>query len=240
MRIALCISGHLRNYIKITDIFSKNILKPLKRMGDVDVFLSTWDTYNPVSSWAAQKYHPELCSKKVDVREMIDIYNPKSYLVENYEKIKNKFLLKNFSDKLPPVGALYYYEGILTTIPMWWRIYCCNMLKTKEEDQNNFKYDIVVRARPDWYSKTEFRFEKAPIKGVIYLPNVTEDLAGDYFALGDSEAMDKYSNLFFYLNEVLSNNFDFGGERMLRFYLKIPGISFSEEGANLDFEAHYG
>lgn len=91
---------------------------------------------------------------------------------------------------------------------MWKRIHDCNRLKIQSEQ--GFKYDIVIRIRPDLLIK-----EPVPLNiikdikpGVFYYPATTKldiltsnSVIGitDQMGIGDSTTMDLYSNVYKYI-----------------------------------------
>jgi hypothetical protein len=89
-----------------------------------------------------------------------------------------------------------------------------------------FKYDIVVRLRPDMnYSllKPEiFDFKN------VYVQYHRDGQTYDQFAIGGSESMDVYSNCFARIAQIYQQTYDFGGERTLWRYIEFGGVSIGE------------
>jgi hypothetical protein len=48
MKVAVCISGHLRTFNRCIDNIRENIIKPLKDNFETDIFLSTWNDFEEV------------------------------------------------------------------------------------------------------------------------------------------------------------------------------------------------
>ena len=87
---------------------------------------------------------------------------------------------------------------------MWYKIYILNELRKNNEKINNFKYDIVIRIRPDLYildKKIDFIVSDNIIYGRKF-----NDILLDEFNYGNSEAMDNYASLYLYIDKYLENN----------------------------------
>lgn len=135
MRIAVCFSGLIRTGVNCSD----NIKRFL---GDMlpycDFFLHTWD-YEPVkpffrSHWNGipfmQRYDEILCNKKL--QKFIDIYNIKSYKVDSYSDFIENTVNNN------------------NILPIVWHTMSKSFgLKKQYEQCNDFKYDVVIKIRPD-------------------------------------------------------------------------------------------
>jgi hypothetical protein len=136
MRIAVCFSGLIRTGVNCAD--------NIKRFfGDMlpycDFFLHTWD-YEPVkpffrSHWNGipfiQRHDDILCNIKL--QKFIDAFNIKSYKVDSYSDfIEN--IVNNNNNKFPVV---------------WHTMSRSFDLKKQYEQCNDFKYDVVIKIRPD-------------------------------------------------------------------------------------------
>ncbi len=131
------------------------------------------------------------------------------------------------------------YPFITNIYRMTLRIYDANQLKIAYENEHDFKYDIVIRIRPDLLIKHKLPSEIINnIKpNSIYVPKVSDiDIFNnikffmcDQLDFGDSKTMDTFSNLYFdvdkYLNHVLC-------ERIYYFYMKHNNIDIKYYNIN--------
>ena len=63
MKVAICISGHLRTFNKCIDNIRKNIFDPLRNNFETDIFLSTWNDVKEIEYLDKDiKVHFEDCS----------------------------------------------------------------------------------------------------------------------------------------------------------------------------------
>ena len=105
--------------------FNYNNLKEklINNDNNVDIFIYiSKDEYN------IDKY----LNKKINIDEIIEKLNPKKIIYENEIDVPKKFKYIN-------------------TYRQWYKIYLLNNEKLKYEYDNSFKYDIVIKSRPDIY-----------------------------------------------------------------------------------------
>lgn len=128
-----------------------------------------------------------------DKMNVIELLNPVDYI----------WISKDNETKLEP-------DIDMNVKKMYHKIYLCNEIKKKYEIDNNFKYDLVIKLRPDLIIA-----EPIPVsiieninKNTIYYPSInrydyitSNKIIGitDQMALGDSESMDIYSYAYKYI-----------------------------------------
>ena len=168
MKIALCISGSLRNFK---------------------------DTFYSFKEFILDKFNPDVFFYGPENKEGIDIN------------------LQDFNSLYKPLEAIIQPTNFYSTIPckytapniyyMAYNTFMCNNLKKEHENKNNFTYDLVIRARPDYFwfrSLTEKELQLA--KTNILIPKewafkiYNECARCDMLAIGNSEMMDIYSSLY--------------------------------------------
>lgn len=149
MKIAVCLSGQIRTGVESS-------VSILRYIGDLlpycDFFIHTWDTetiayceyieddenfigmtqdeINKLQERSHVESFPEIKLSDERIRNFINSYNPKKYRVDNY---------KEYMDNVPHI--------ILPPIYYTW--YESNKLKMDYEKENGFKYDLVIKLRPD-------------------------------------------------------------------------------------------
>lgn len=141
MKVAIYLIGQPRYFEETYPNIYKNIIKP----NNADVFLHGW--FNPEESNKEIK-HGGICYYKnrkkgyiikpnTDKR-LIELYKPKKYLIEpqKFLKIKNK--------KMENVNCT-------SGLSMYYSIMIANDLVREYENENNFRYDFVVKLRYDMY-----------------------------------------------------------------------------------------
>ena len=203
MKIAICISGHLRHYKNIKDKY-ESFISYLKNLGDVDIFVATWDKQNTLNSWSHAHgiSNPTTSLITVQPNEVLEHFGAKKVILFDYDFHSSDYSPISFKNY-----TSYFYNwdkrgiggNVINSSKMFFLINECNKLKKQSEYINNELYDVVFRIRPD-YEFFDDKFDYMPLKHVnpqcIYSPKPYPDspLIDDQFAFGDSKAMDLYSS----------------------------------------------
>jgi len=203
MRVALCISGSLRQYEACYYSLNKYVLTPL----NCDVFLSTWYTTVPYKQ--CNTHNPNADERQYDIEKAIKTYNPKLHNIELYDEQKRQELV-DFSgfecQSLKVQDALYCY--IHPILGQFYQIYQVHRLKQIYEHHHNFKYDYVIRTRPDILYFNEITQEKLleinKESNIIYQPKRVDygNMGNDQVIIGTSDNMNKFSNLYFNIDQL--------------------------------------
>lgn len=180
-RVAVCISGVFKVSLEQLKSIQEMIVAPL----DADVFLHTWDDYQLWAGTARKgdrfwelnfeelnieiptemKSLSSFCanfpntsevmysdvSKKLDRREIYSIIKPEECYIENV----SDFIKDNLA-----IQDNYKFQGKLNQVFMFYGMYRCFELMLKYEELNNFRYDYVIRIRPDNIIFDPVDFEK--------------------------------------------------------------------------------
>jgi len=212
MRIAICLSGEMRTFD--TEVV-KSGLKVLEYL-DADVFISTWK-HKGISCASDEPGSKDILSVKSDDNledEIKSIYkNLKGLEIENFNDWVNsvpsqisELMRNNYSTNGNPV----------TSPPCLYKIKKANDLKRQYEIDNNFRYDIVIRDRPDNFHIEKFKIENLNPKtiyslncGTAFWPNRIYEA----FFYGDSDSMDIVSNSYDRIMDLIlhphNNGLDF-------------------------------
>jgi SAM-dependent methyltransferase len=193
-RVAVCLSGHLRTFDRTYKSLMDNLVNPLS----ADVFIHTWETIGSQNSKVGSDRHTSAVSTNSRLKDINSFYNPKKINIENFDKkyfidLGNKVSIAE-SDKIYVANHLGYHFA------MFYSIKKANDLKIQAESENGFKYDYVIRIRPDIFLETKLNDSFFPAqKNCIVTPIIAQyhsDGINDQIAIGSSESMDKYCSLF--------------------------------------------
>ena len=131
MRVALLIYGHMRTYKKCIDSLNRNLISSLKP----DVFIHTWSLMESrTPSWHSKHISVDI---ETNLEDINDAYRPVDIKIETQSKYtpgEDKRV-----DGISLLGFKYMYHSLNEA----------NKLKLNNEHKNNFKYDIVIKIRPD-------------------------------------------------------------------------------------------
>jgi hypothetical protein len=239
MKIAICLSGHVRTYKKTISNFLQ-LKKFLEQFADIDIFISTWDTINSNSSWSRSLNNTSENNQEINIEEINEFYKPKKINIQNFNKLKRLFFTKNFTIFNPPNDLKDSRRGtseLLYAIPQFYKIFDCNSLKLENEIEKNFEYDIVIRQRFD-HLFTNFIDITNLNKDIVYIGiNSKYDLQDpkwtlsngystcDQYAIGNSSNMNSYSSVYTNLTHLLKEKtYSECGERILWEHLNYLNI----------------
>jgi|10_taG_2_1085330.scaffolds.fasta_scaffold107729_2 hypothetical protein len=230
MKVAICISGHLRQFAKGYANLCKNIVS-VNPNCYFDFFIETWETQD----WRTVKMF-ESTENIIDKVSLL--YSPVSMNVEKdiewdtskYMKFvsNERWLKKGFG------GARSKGQHILG---MYYKIKKCNDQKSKYEKENNFTYDVVIRHRTDLgFASPILIDEKIDyMDNIVYVPNCDRAAKNggipirDIFAISNSKNIDYYSSVFDNIDTIVEESKIFRPEPILNFHLnKNKSISVSE------------
>jgi hypothetical protein len=141
-KIAVCLSGQSRTWeYCIASI--KSFLEDDDYQ--IDYFIHTWDinTYRPIETKdGLEKYN---YISNTDINSYIDSYNPKLYKIDNYELFRERLNKKRFpkikvtdEQNTNMLNQMYSFKQSI-------------ILKRIYERKHNFKYDFVLKIRPDTF-----------------------------------------------------------------------------------------
>jgi hypothetical protein len=193
MKIAICFSGQIRTGVTC----APNILRYI---GDLrpncDFFVHTWDI--ETQSWYNKTQlpvqTPYLLKDKKIFSDFYACYQPLSMVVEPYYLSRKVSTLWS-SFRVNPDNNRNVYA-------MFESIYEANRLKKLHEDKHKFKYDIVVRIRPDliFHKDKSLKEDMGLIEHdrmfitANHLGMWGEKALEDIFWIGNSYVMDQLAN----------------------------------------------
>jgi len=226
MRVALCISGQLRGFEKAYASVMKYIIEPL----NPDVFIHTWENIgvsnnihrrtlpSPIESYLTHNDKKDLTNftatfpnymnrleqnKIITPEKLQEMYNPKKFVIETEPEIKD---YDNFFNVSVPEKLQEKEPKSQWARQLFYKIYECNELKKSVEKEENFKYDLVIRLRPDLSIGGSIDLDF--LNNSLYYRIRTIDPSyqiSDQFFYGDSLTMDKTCDLFKNINTLWSD-----------------------------------
>lgn len=210
MRVAICMSGHMRTYYSTYPSLCSYLLSSAYRC---DIFVHTWDTmgwYSPNDSHAVER------STVVEKERIERLYRPKTLVIEPFRKwdCSGKEIV-NKSQVKPNTRGEHIYG-------MFYKVHQCNQLKVAAEQAGGFKYDIVVRTRPDILYCGDIDINKLRIGGrCVYVHNAGHSGGvNDQFAVASSESMDVYADCFNHLDDYVKAGCLWRPEPLLLWHLQ--------------------
>lgn len=222
MKIAICFSGHLRDWEKSSSYWGE-----IQKKYGADVYCSFWE---------------ELTVPRTDekinldgVDEFISFYQPVEIEWENNNLFSNS-TLQQFREQIISPRAIYQEGGLPQEdadytesgmiLSMWWKIWRANLLA-----QKHGKYDVIIRARTDVYLDKILQIEcnqhlNLPV-GVVFNRS-WENCFGfiDLVFWGNEKVMNRTTDLFLYLSRYLKDGHYFNPtENIFRTHLAHQNFS---------------
>jgi len=209
MKVAICMSGQLRewefgaqNQKWFWSSFDSNDL-------EVDYFIHTWN-YSQDRPGVSQPYTEREVSKE-EYQKLIEFYAPKKSILDN--------------------KRISYFRGNDHWSSLFYSLGQSILLKQQYELENNFKYDLVVKTRPDvvfspqYHAHIIHRIVDTQIvttHGGMLKAEFNHINFNDCVFYSNSYTMDLLINLYFYRQEIMHPNKHISKNRA---YIPIgPGV----------------
>ena len=196
MKVCLLLSGQMRNADEVFPSFKSNLLDRY----DTDVFISTWNSHN--------------------VHQSINLFNPISVDIENYEA--------GFQSKWNQLVSHNEYKletnaNLVSMISMWYKTLRANQLRKKYESTMGFKYDLIIKTRPDIIIEEPIDLIQSDNLVIPFGWDWSEGI-NDLMAWGNQSDMETYCELFYSFSSLANSMDKINPETMLKQYLKIKNI----------------
>lgn len=216
MKIAVCLSGHLRKF----ELTFPTLYLHLLKNHDCDIFLHTWDKMGYA------------CNYKTDqTQQMTSLYlpriektfQPKKMIIESSSFIED---LKRQGDEYAPhLRNEPKHVGHMAS--MFYKIYAANELRKRHELETGVQYDWIVRCRPDLTFNQVVNMPAQKKPKTVYLAK-SQSMPGwfnDQFAIASPTDMDLYSSFFFHMPEYFKARNEFYPEKFMDWSLKKKGLT---------------
>jgi len=212
INVAICMSGHLRTHSLCKQNIKTNIIDILKKNGfNVNLFLSSWDSEN---------------SQNSDLKEF-NIYE--------FEPTKEEYFIKNYSTnnylKYPGLCCSSTSSNSISSFYKMYKSYC--MSKTFEKN-NDIKYDIIIRMRPDIIYNNIIDIgiiKKSLLNDCIYMPvahgkyTIVTKYMMDHYFLGNVNIMEKIMLTYENINNLITTDCPHTFEGFLWKQININNLS---------------
>lgn len=203
LRVALCISGQMRTFRQCHRGLKKHVLDPL----NPDVFVHTWSNsgythhLKQLMEEMGRVGEFEVAEERVTYETLDDLYAPSKAVIEDFDpsytyELEGKSVPESLKQAEPN-----HCKGAL---PMYFKIKRCNDLKSTWEQEHNFKYDLVIRLRPDLMFQESIPAEVIEQRDILWYEEGGGNPSyqfNDKFALSNSEFMDYYTSVWDHLDE---------------------------------------
>lgn len=223
-RIAIVLSGHIRNFSQNYNSFKRYVLEPLNYP---DIFLSSYTTFGWRSEGNVIQIGKNVnnfkgfdhFSGQINQQEIIDLLKPKVYIFDNFLDLEEEFNTQAL--RIQP-NCKHPKDRSWNTVSQNFKIHQCNELKKSEELKGNFKYDIVIRTRPDmvYFNKilNDNMIKLIEDDWLITPSNHSYNKASDIAALGNSKIMDVYSEIYLHLDRMNESGINMSPHDLFKYF----------------------
>lgn len=224
MKIAICFSGHARNYDEPYKTWEPLINNSEH---DVHVYMHLWEDIG------LKKHLPDsldevkaglfpdddkgvLDSGALDTNQIRVLFRPVKLVIEEYDyfdaefqkqaqpffEYRDKWIEENPDAPISEENKLPRYmvkiNRVYANISQYYKIWAANNLKKEYEEMMNMKYDIVVRARTDIFAPDSIERMIPSSPDLLRLPTWLhpKTSVNDCYASGASHLMDIYSQIY--------------------------------------------
>lgn len=218
IKVALCISGHLRTFESNFESVKQYILSKF----DCDVFIHTWDIMGMPYRQMDRKIANSSTNNLITV--INNLYKPKKLIIEPSKPFRETPIMRQ---------RMIDNRDIPGILSMYYKIEACNKIKRDYEDQNHMKYDFVIRFRGDLFMEQTFPISKSLDTKFIYFPTYG-NFGGlnDQLAFGSSPVMDIYSSLYSNINSYMTQGAIMNPEKLLKFHIGFQNLPVSKIDVN--------
>jgi hypothetical protein len=130
----------MRSYKNCFDYLEENLIQRL----NPDIFIHTWSNQGSVSR-KEEPYTNDPHDYTVNQSEIKKLYRAEKVVVEEFEESFYKRI-----DNISVPDDIEQHESYTKSIlPLFYKMYKCNELKKKKENEGDFRYDVVIITRPD-------------------------------------------------------------------------------------------
>lgn len=214
MKVALLISGYLRNYDANVKFIKDKIIQ---QFGNVDVYIHI------TKHESDQDKYLNTVDEEKDTKYIDNILSPICKIIEPNILFCNNAAQNNILNH-------------------WSKLYKLNTILKTNEQHTGKKYDLVVRYRPDVYLEninftTTTEHIIIPKDSKIDKSRLTNNLDPhlcDAFAYGPSDEMDKYFKIFEHLPNLIEK-YGTVPETILYYYLKKCNVNYTLKNINYGY-----
>ncbi|MDP6935009.1 MAG: hypothetical protein QGG40_18955, partial [Myxococcota bacterium] len=186
-------------------MLERMLLAPLRP----DVFVHTWDVSGQTHKQHAQRtvIHSRgaRAEERISYAELESLYRPCKAVIEPFPRNGTSTLAGVSVPQRLLEAEPVHHKG---SLPMFYKIWACNQLKVAWERARGFRYDIVIRLRPDLLLGAPLPDHVLRPGPVLWHSNYAVDPAkqvSDKFAVASSENMDHYASVWNHLAEYWRN-----------------------------------
>lgn len=230
MKVAVCLTGQMRNYEETYPSFKRNVLD----VCDADVYIHTYDTRgwtlnanrNPSSVGNYNIDGFDRTSPQIQFDSVISLYDPVKITVENWMKIES--LIKTECSFVHPDRYHCSSENPMNVWSQWRKWYLC----LQHILDSSTQYDYIVRYRPDMHIDIPISLME---DDAVHTPSEhSYGMISDIHAVGKMEPMKKYLSIYKHARELYeTTTVPWNPHMFLMHYLNAANVRYCVENLGI-------
>lgn len=222
MKVAICFSGAIRNF---DECISSTMKYFISNFDNPDVFLHMW-TFND-NNLLNINYNFKWRKDNSSIDNILNILNPKKYVIEEYNNLSEELIIKKSMIDINLFDTDDKKNYGFNCCSMYWKILKSFELAEEYMKENNFEYDLIIRARldfiwEDYIKQNDFNYLT---DNNIYLikdryASCSKLNTNDKFFAGNYPTMKKMCNIFNCLKKYQDDEINIEGQTINEFHIK--------------------
>jgi hypothetical protein len=197
----------------------------ISNFNNPDIFLHMW-TFNDSNS-SDIDYNFKWRKDSSSINNILSILKPKKYVIEEYNKTSEELIKKSSAINMNLFDTDNKKNYGFNCCSMYWKILKSFELAEEYMGENNFEYDLVIRARLDfiWEDYVKQIDFISPLNNNIYLikdryATCSKLNTNDKFFAGNYLTMKQMCNVFNCLKEYQDLGINIEGQTINEFHIK--------------------
>lgn len=227
MKIAICFSGAIRSF---DECISSTMKYLISNFDNPDIFLHMW-TFNETNSTDIN-YNFKWRKDTSSIDNILSVLNPKKYVIEEYTNLSEELIKKSSMVDMNLFDTDDKKNYGFNCCSMYWKILKSFELAEEYMEENNFEYDLVIRARLDFIWEDYIRQSDFvnTLNNVIYLikdryATCSKLNTNDKFFAGNYSTMKKMCNVFNCLKKYQDVGANIEGQTINELHIKQLGLN---------------
>lgn len=227
MKVAICFSGAIRSF---DDCISSTMKYLISNFENPDIFLHMWTFTDDSSSDINYNFKWRKDTSSID--KIISILEPKKYIIEEYNNSSEELIKKACMVNMNLFDTDDKKNYGFNCCSMYWKILKSFELAEEYMNENNFEYDLIIRARLDfiWEDYIKHSDFTSLIDNNIYLikdryATCSKLNTNDKFFAGNYNTMKKMCNVFNCIKKYQDEGINIEGQTINESHIKKCGFN---------------
>ena len=223
MKVAICFSGAIRSFDECASSTMKYLIS---NFDNPDIFLHLW-TFND-ENISDINYNFKWRKDTSSINDILKVLEPKKFVIEEYNSLNEELIKKSSMLDMDLFDTDEKKNYGFNCCSMYWKILKSFELAEVYMNENNFEYDLIIRARLDfiWEDYIKQSDFTNIINDTIYLikdryATCSRLDTNDKFFAGNYPTMKKMCDIFNYLKKYQDLGINIEGQTINETHIKF-------------------